>query len=139
MNIQIDEKSLIIAGQRFPYDAYYFEAEEYEHLSCPAILKAILAQWAEALANSDDRNASLFLPFSFDDEEVDCFRARVDGDKVVLSYAQVWENGYALNVADLNEFMRSEYQILEESPEILGAFTKRELISALLNAEVVAA
>jgi hypothetical protein len=115
MDIQIDEKSMRLGEHRLEYDAYYFDPDEYAELSSGEVLREILRQWAAALAGLKD-GQTIFLPFSLDDEWVECLKVTRHGDRLT-----------------------STQQIRKETPEAFGEWDKEEFISALLNAKVTAA
>jgi len=138
MEIQIDSKRLKIGEHRVKYSAYYFDVEEYTDLSEAAALKEILVQWAGALSNLDN-GRTLFLPFSLDDEWIECFKASESGERITLKYVWVSEGGWSVDVSDLGEFMTSEHEIHKELPEVFGEYRKEDFILALLNARVIGA
>jgi hypothetical protein len=138
MEIQIDEKCMKIGEYSFRYDAYHFDADEYADLSSGEVLIKILAQWAKALSDIRDGD-TIFLPFSLDDEWVECFKVTQLGDRLNSKYVWVNENGYALDVSNLSDFMATTHEIWKESPEVFGEWDKEEFRSALLNAKVTAA
>ena len=136
MNIHIDERTLKIEGHPLEYDAYYFDADEYAGLSNSEVLKVLLSQWAKAISESA-AGQMLYLPFSFDDEYVECVEADVAGDKVSLRHVWVRENGYAVDVVNLSAFMATSHEINSMSPNRpLGVYGREELVSALLNPTV---
>ena len=136
MNIKIDERRLKIGEYPLEYDAYYFDADEYAGLSNSEVLEGILAQWAEAISGSAG-GRTLYLPFSFDDEYVECVEVDMADNKVGLRYVWVRENGYAVDVANLGAFLATSHEITSTSPNLpLGVYSKGEFISALLNPTV---
>ncbi len=132
MEIQIDSKRLKIGEHSVKYSAYYFDVEEYNDLSEAAALKEILVQWAGALTNLDNGRA-LFLPFSLDDEWIECFKASQSGERITLKHVWVSEDGWSVDVSDLGEFMTSEHEIRKELPEVFGEYRKEDFILALLT------
>jgi len=136
MNIHIDESRLKIEEYSLEYDAYYFDVDDYDGLSNSEVLKRLLSQWAESISESA-AGRTLYLPFSLDDEYVECVEADVAGDKVGLRHIWVRENGYAVDVVNLGAFLATSYEIKSMSPNHpLGVYGKEELISALLNPTV---
>jgi hypothetical protein len=138
LDILIGERSINLGGHYLEYDAYYFDADKYAGLTCGQALREILRQWAAALAGLED-GQTLFLPFSLDDEWVECLRVRRRGENIAYQHVWVSENGWALDVSDLSDFMSSAPEVWKESPETVGEVEKAEFISAVLNAKVAAA
>jgi len=138
MDIQVDDHCMILGGHSLSYSAYYFDVDKYAALPSGEILKEIFVQWANALTNIGN-GQSIFLPFSLDDEWVECLQVTQHGEKLTYQYVRVSENGWALDVTDLSEFMASAHHVRKVMPEIAGECEKSEFISALLNAKVSAA
>jgi hypothetical protein len=138
MDILIGERSMNLGGHRLDYDAYYFGTDGYAGLTCGEALKEILRQWADALAGLGD-GQTVFLPFSLDDEWVECLRVTQCGEDVAYQHVWVRVNGWALDVSDLSDFMSSAPEVWKESPETMGEVKKSEFITAVLDARVAAA
>jgi hypothetical protein len=136
MHIEIDDRHLKFDDQCLTYSSYYFDKEEYEHLTNGEVLKKIFVQWAEALARLDNEDGMLFLPFNLDDEWVDCFKVICRNGKLLFKNVRVDENGWALDVRDLNSFMTSSHKVLKESNQTYGEHDKEEVIKAVSEAKV---
>jgi hypothetical protein len=71
------------------------------------------------------------LPFNFEDEWVECFKAKVSGEKMSLTHAQVAENGWAVPIENLGSFIMSSHEILKESDVLFGLLIIPDFIEAL--------
>jgi len=138
MKIQVDNKAIILDGARLIYDLYFFPGDGYDDVSLPAKAKDVfLLPWARAIQKSSDKGGPLFLPYAPDDEWIECLKAILKDDKIVLNLVQVGENGYAVDFGDFETFITSPHEIDEESPEVFGEFNKDEFVQALVEAEVI--
>ena len=77
------------------------------------------------------------MPYSLDDESCRALRARVFEGKVVLTDVLVDENGYALDLTDLSDFMHSKPNLIEAG-EVFGIYPVEEFVRGLVNADVAA-
>ncbi len=100
------------------------------------MFKKILMKWAEALQKISLENSPMFLPFAPEDQEIECLKASLDGDRIVFTNAEVAEDGYAVDWDDLLSFITSPHEIRRESIEVFGEYNKDEIVSALMNAKV---
>ena len=136
MKISVEERRLVIEGRPLEYDAYYFDVGEYEGRTGIEVLKRLLAQWAKALSEAAP-GRTLYLPFGFEDEYVECVEAEVAGEEVSLRHVWASENGYAVDVADLGPFLAASHEPHHGSPgRPLGVYGRDEFIRALLNPRV---
>ena len=141
MKIQIDNKNKLIFGdQTLPYDLYFLnsiQSKKYEAATLGGVLKNMILVWAKVLKSLSENHRPLFLPFSYDDDWVDCLEATRHEDKLSVRRVRVLEPGWAFDFGHLEEFISSPHEIEEGSPEIFGEYDRNEIIDALLNAEVV--
>ena len=136
MRIVIDNKGFTFDGNRFTYDLYYVEGEEYDAPTLGGVFKNVLSKWASALGTIGENRGPMYLPFAPDDQWVDCLLATPKGNRLVMNVARIAESGYSMDFSDLESFIRSPHQI-DQSQDSFGEFDKGEFISALLNAEVI--
>jgi hypothetical protein len=137
MLIEVDDEKLTLAGRSFSYSAYYFEFTDVPNLTSATALKLVLRQWKNVLMESLGTGRTLFLPYSLEDEWVECFRAILSGEMVSLTETHVDENGWAVRIDDLRNFMLSPHNILKESSTPCISLLTRELIEALSIAETI--
>lgn len=139
MAVQFDDKRIIIFGDGLFYASYYFAiATEYTDLDYATVVKRVLEQWAYAIAVIPDNHTPVFLPFSFGDENAECFAATLKGDQIALRIVEVDVEGYSLNLFHLHDFMASSHKVLQQYPEDFGVYDKSELVEALKKAEHIA-
>ncbi len=137
MKIVVDDKGFDIDGHRLIYDLYHFESEQYDAVTLAATFKKILITWANVLRESNIENGELFLPYALDDEWTECLKAVQQDDRIVLRYTRVAENGWAINVSHLEEFMTSTHVVDKEANEVFGDYDKDEFIAALIDAQII--
>lgn len=137
MSVQIDRYRITLFGDSLRYDPYYLDlaAEEFK-TDTAAILKGLMQQWAEALMNGAFEGKPIYLPYSLDDEWVECLEAQVEGERVVTKCVHVGVNGYAVDLFNLSQFATSVHKIDKEYPETFGVYRRSELVSALRNAKI---
>lgn len=135
MKILIKDTEIQIGDRVIEYYPYYFGILDYDqdHREC---VKSVLSQWATALRQLGSQDEILHLPYSLDDEWVWCFRATVVDGKIALRCVQVSANGYAMNLDDLTEDMRSDYIYHQEMFQDFGIYEPNELITSFAEAEV---
>lgn len=137
MRIRVDNKSFTFADHRFIFDLYYFDDDEWEAPTSADTFKKMLLKWADSLEGINESKTPLFLPFSPEDESIECLRATYWGnDKLTFSWVKLAENGYDVDLIDIQAFSTQAYTLYRESPEF-GECYKHEVISALINAEVI--
>lgn len=137
VKIQVDNNSFTFCDHRFIFDLYYFDDNEWQAPTSADTFKKMLLKWAEALQDINEAKTPLFLPFAPDDEGIQCLRATYWGnDQLTFSWVELAENGYAVNLIDVQTFSTQAYTVSRESPEF-GECRKHEVISALINAEVI--
>ena len=137
MKIEVDNKGFSIDGHRVIYDLYYFDSEQYVAPTRAAAFKKILVKWAKVLRESKAGSDPLFLPFAPDDQWTECLRAVQHDNRIVLRYVRVSENGWAIDVNRLEDFMTAEHAVEKEDPEELGNYDKDEFLAALIDAQVI--
>lgn len=137
MKIEVDNKGFSIDGHRVIYDLYYFDSEQYDAPTLADTFKKILVMWANVLRESTAESGPLFLPFALDDEWTECLRAVQHDNRIVLRYVRVSENGWAIDVDRLEDFMTAEHVVEKEDPEELGNYDKDEFLAALIDAQVI--
>lgn len=136
MKICVDDTSIRFGDQALSYETYYLDNDTYANLSNAVIVKNILSQWAIALSELHDEDRELYLPYSFDDEWVECFKVTKQGKRLIFEQVWVKENGWALDISDLKNFINSSHGIRKKFPAVFGTYDKDDIISSLLNAEV---
>lgn len=137
MNIRVDNKGFTFCDHRFIYNLYYFEGDEWDAPSNAETFKRMLLKWAAMLQKHDSVDGPLFLPFAPDDEEIESLKVTFwEHDIVTFSWVELCENGWAVNFSDVESFNSDSHQVARQSPEF-GEVYKDELITALINAEVV--
>jgi len=139
LNIKIDDHMRFHFGnQILPYSLYFMDLDPQSSSSnAGTFKKCILREWASAVKECSSDFGALFLPFLPDDQWTECFKATYEGDNVVLRLVRTHTAGYQIDFGDLRGFITSNHALLDESPEIIGAYVKAEFISALLEAEIV--
>lgn len=141
MKIQIDNKNKLIFGDRtLPYDLYFLnsiQSRKYEAATLGGIMKNIILVWVKVLESKSENYGSLFLPFAYDDDWVECLEATQHDDKLAFRRVRVLEPGWAFDFGHMEEFISSPHEIEEGSPEVFGEYDKNEIIHALLNAEII--
>jgi hypothetical protein len=137
MLIEVDDEKLTIAGRSFSYSAYYFEFRDVSNLTSAKALRLVLAQWKNVLMESLGTDRILFLPYSLEDEWVECFKATLSGEMVSLTETYVDENGWAVSIDDLRNFMLSPHNILKESSTPCASLAGRDLIESLTIASSI--
>ena len=137
MKIVVDDKGFDIDGHRLIYDLYYFESEQYDAPTLAATFKKILNKWANVLRESTIETGDLFLPYALDDEWTECLKAVQHDNRIILRCTRVAENGWAINVSHLEEFMTSTHVVDKEANEVFGDYDKDEFIAALINAQII--
>lgn len=140
MTIEIDNRAFFLGNHRLVYSLYYLDfsaGHEYEAPSLGGMFKKMLVKWANALRKINNENSPMFLPFAPDDQEIDCLKATLRGDKIELTLAEVKGDGYAFDWNDIEGFVMSRHDTFRESAEVLAVFGKEEVIDMLLNARVV--
>jgi hypothetical protein len=137
MEVEIDYQRIRIGDQGLVYYPYYFDIWGEKEADKLNVLKSVLSQWASALKELRDGDAPLYLPYSLDDETVNCIKATRKGKNIILRCVVVGANGYQLDLDDLASFMRSEQVVEEESPEIFGEYAANEIIKALQEARPI--
>jgi|SRR5579859_7909962 len=137
LEIVIESARIRIGPDAVPYDGYWFGWDP-QGASVERVLQSVLAQWAPALARLN-ASESLYLPFSLDDESVEAFRAHLADHKVSLRCVTLRENGYMVNLADLNDFMHGAHRIIREDPQDFATYERRDLVAALQNVRIDAA
>ncbi|HEU4712259.1 MAG TPA: hypothetical protein VFS76_11870 [Pyrinomonadaceae bacterium] len=93
MLIQVDNETIRLGNHYFHYIGYYLNGKP-QRLTNAAALRSILKEWKRVLIENLGRECILFLPLNFEDEWVECFRARVSGEEMSLTHTQVAENGW---------------------------------------------
>lgn len=137
MNIQIDNKTIRFGDQKLFYNLYFVRAKEFKSPTNGGMFKKIVIKWAKVLSEPGAENSPLFLPFDPDDQWTDCLKATRKGDRIVFKIVRVEESGWAIDFEDLEIFMTSPHKTSRESPNEFAEFDKDEIISALINAEVI--
>jgi hypothetical protein len=134
MTVIITREKIEIDDEGVSYYPYYFDqwwnTEAEDRL---VVVKKVLAQWADGIAQSAE-NCTLYLPYSLNDEEIECFEARVHGDEVVFRCVGVNWNGYSVDLDDLGEFIAHPHELGSEKPENFGTYNKNALVDALRKA-----
>ncbi len=139
MNVKIREEEIVINDKSLRYYPYYFNRHwQDEGLSGPALVKKVLSQWAEALIKMDE-DESVFLPHSLEDEWVECLRANLSGERVVLRCVWVNWSGHSVDLDDISEFMFYEHEVVKEYSDVFGEYDRKELAAALQGAEIIRA
>jgi hypothetical protein len=131
MLIQIDNKNIRLGVHCFAYSAYYLDDNAPGEFTSVDFLKKVLVQWKRSVTENLANECILFLPFSLEDEYVECFKANLNGGQLSLTHVLVAENGYALPIQNLNEFILSSHEIREESDELFGPLSVQEFIDGL--------
>ena len=137
MRVIIGDKYISFDDNTLSYYPYYFGIYDYEADHRLAV-KSVLKQWASAIASLREPEQEAYLPYSLDDESCQALRARVFEGGVILTDVVVDENGYALNLDDLSDFMHSKPNVIE-AEEVFGIYPVEEFVRGLENAEVAAA
>jgi hypothetical protein len=137
MEIKIDNKAFSFGRNRFTYNLYYFDSEKYGAPTLGGVFKKVLIEWAHALENISGQNVSFFLPYAPDDQETECLKLSPLHERFVVERVTVKESGFNINIDNLEEFITAPHEIYAESAEVLGEFDRRELVSALRNAQIV--
>lgn len=138
MRVQIKDEQIIIGEEVLPFYGYYF-AIEADRKDQPwlMVVKDVLSQWAAAIATLED-NQVAYLPYSLEDEWVECIETKRRGENIIFRCVDVAGNGYSLVLDDLKEFMLSRQKLdnFRDHPEMFGEYNRQEIISALKNAEI---
>lgn len=137
MKVTITEEAIEINGGRVRYYPYYIDQHWNEQADDRLVtMRKIVTQWADALARAKDRQ-KLYLPYSLNDQEIECFEAVTEGDEVTLRCVEVHWSGYSMVLDELGEFMTyCPHEFLSERPDLFGRYPKRDLIEALRRAEL---
>src|SRR6185503_7704117 len=101
MKVEINSKQINIDDKMLNYYTYYFgiwDNPERDHLQ---VFKSVIKQWALALDNIKSESETLFLPYSLDDEVIECLKVTKQDEKIILQCITVDGNGYAVNLDDL--------------------------------------
>ncbi len=135
MNVQVDEQLITLDGQRLRYYPYYVDlaAREKGQDRINAV-RSMLAQWASALANLSSEDQILFLPYSLDDEVVECLAAQLKGDQIILRCVEVVADGCLINLGNLHSFIHASHETWKQYPKALLQCPKEELVAALRSA-----
>lgn len=136
MDINITNSSIRFGERVLEYETYYLDNESYANLSNAVIIKKIIEQWVEAINELNGTIRELYLPYSFDDEWVECFRVTSNGGRLIFQQLWVRENGWAVDISDLREFIRSPHGIRKMFPGVFGIYDKDEIVSSLSNAQI---
>ncbi len=100
-------------------------------------LRDLLGLWAEALESVGDKTATLYLPYQFEDETIECFEATCSDSQVVLRCLVIRAAGTGYTAERVREFMRSlPGPVVERCPEPFGAYPRIELAAALRHPRV---
>ena len=135
MRVRITREKIEIDGKSVSYYPYYFDQwwnEEAEDRL--VVVKKVVARWADELDKAEE-DRTLYLPYSLDDEAVECFQAQVRGEEVVFRCVEVKCNGYAIDLNGLGEFIVYPHELWSGRPEAFGTYNKPALVSALRNAD----
>ena len=119
------------------YTTYYFEDDQWDAPTLAATFKKMLLKWADALQKISRENNPLFLPFAPDDQEIECLRVTYwSRNKITFSWVELGEDGWAVDLTDIERFSTEPHEVRKESPEF-GECDKDEFVAALINAEVL--
>jgi hypothetical protein len=135
MNVQVDEQLITLDGQRLRYDPYYVDlAAREKGRNRIDVVRSMLAQWASALANLSSEDQILFLPYSLDDELIECLAAQLKGDQIILRCVEVMAGGCMISLRDFHSFIHASHETWKEYPKALLQCPKEELVAALRSA-----
>lgn len=136
MAAHFDNQRIVLFGESVLYDPYYFDvSSEYGNDSYLSVVKRVLSQWAEALAEAESGEAVLYLPFGIYDQCTECFAATITGSQVEMRCVWLDIEGWSIDLRDLYEFMTSPKNVIEHCEENFGVYNKEELIRELAEAE----
>lgn len=76
------------------------------------------------------------LPYSPNDQEVECFEAVLQGDEVTLRCVEVNWNGYDMDLEDLKDFITHHHELWSARAELFAIYPKHDFIAALSSAEL---
>jgi hypothetical protein len=139
LEIVIESQRIRIGPDAIPYDSYYFVLWDRQGDPGPPVVRRVLAQWADAVERLRSAQSTVYLPFSLDDQSVEAFKARLVDHKVALRCVTLAENGYMINLDDVNDFIQEAHRVLHEYPQDFGAYERADLVAALRNARIDAA
>jgi len=123
-------------GGRVGYYPYYIDQHWNEQAEDRLIvMQKIVAQWADELARAKD-GQKLYLPYSLDDQDVECFEAAVLGNEVKLRCVEVNWNGYDMDLEDLKDFITHPHELWSARAELFAIYPKHDFIKALNSAEL---
>jgi hypothetical protein len=137
MTVTITEEAIDIDGGQVRYYPYYIDQHWNEQAEDRlVVMRKIVAQWADELARAKD-GQKLYLPYSLDDQEVECFEAQLQGNEITLRCVEIHWNGYSMVLDEIGDFITySPHEFWNERPELFGKYSKHHLIQALRNAEI---
>lgn len=150
MKVIIGQEQICIGLDCVRYYPFYFRSwaedeRKVNSINSMDVMKSVLQQWADTLAGMGIAYNKLFLPYSLDDETVECFMATTQSPPITFSCditlrcVVVEENGYSLDLSNLYKFMTTHKTIFEEFPSNFGVYDKDELVQGLSNAEIISA
>jgi len=139
MKVTIDNKGITLGEHKFIFNLYFIE-DDSEFLGDPTFggtFKKIVNKWAEVLQTISSDNSPMYLPYDPDGQWTDALKATLIGERIELKWVRLDVTGWGVFDYDLPGFITSPHKIVEESAESLGGLEKSEMVSALLNAEVI--
>jgi hypothetical protein len=120
-------------GGRVGYYPYYIDQHWNEQAEERlVVMQKIVAQWADELTRAKD-GQKLYLPYSLDDQDVECFEAQVHGNDVKLRCVEVNWNGYSMA---LDDFITHPHELWSARAELFATYPKQDFIDALSSAEL---
>jgi hypothetical protein len=123
-------------GGRVGYYPYYIDQHWNEQAEERlVVMQKIVAQWADELTRAKD-GQKLYLPYSLNDQDVECFEAQVHGNDVKLRCVEVNWNGYSMALGDLNDFITHPHELWSARAELFATYPKQDFIDALSSAEL---
>lgn len=138
MRVTIDNKGFVFGDERFIFNLYFIEDNsKFLAPTSAETFKNIVIKWTEVLPTITIENSPVFLPYAPDDEWTDAFKVTLVGTVLEFRNVCLAENGWVVFDYDPAGFMISTHEIHEVPDDIVGRYKKDEIVSALLNAEVI--
>ena len=133
MLIQVDNETIRLGNYHFNYSGYLLNGMAPRSTNAAA-LKPVLIEWKRVLIENVGRECVLFLPFNFEDEWIECLRAKINGEEMSLTHTEVAENGWAVAMENLEGFITSSHEMVKESDVLFDRLNIRAFIEALSDA-----
>ena len=149
MKVIIEQERICIGSDCVRYYPFYFKSWAEDHqrnagsINSMDVMNTVLQQWADTLAGMGIAYNKLFLPYSLDDESIECFKATAKSPpithscNVTLRCVVVEGNGYSLDLSNLYKFMTTQQTVFEVYPSDFGVYDKDELVQGLSDAKIV--